>query len=444
MKSSPSLAWLGLVLFACADPALPPPAPEAVSPAEGLNRDAQLVRIRGSFAPRVHTDFSDPEASALDDHFEARLELPGRPAVALEAVSLEPEGDLLARVPAGPPMGTYTLVVRGPDGQEGSLANAYRVVSSAEKVATFSFSSAGPQRAGVPFWVTVTAVDTEGERVGGFDQPVHVSDLGGALSLDTPPFERGQVLVEVQLDRAFAEDVLTAEDAFGHRGNSQPFPVLAGLAASLVVGEVPGELTAGDCVGPIAVELRDARGQPADASAPVSLLSEPAVEAFYADAGCASPMDALALAVPSATGSFYLRIVEAGALALRVRPQTAPGVVRAVRVVAAAPARLVLDTVPLVGRVGDCLSVTAHLEDSWGNPTVAGEPLGFALTSAPDLAAFAEDEACAIEVTEVTVDAGVSNTGFRLKPLADGVATVELLPEGSLLGDSFVIHITRF
>jgi hypothetical protein len=317
------------LLAACSATPSTGPVPLAMAPDQATPFAATDVEIDGrGFGPAVRTDFGDASGSAVSAAFEARLApVAGGPDVPLEAVALTPKRTLAARVPPGLPTGAYDLVVVAPDGREGRLPAAFRVVSASENVASFRFAPPGLQAAGVPFRVVVTAVDEAGLTVGGYAGTAALEDETGTV---TPavlgPFVLGRATAIVTIPALAASTRLTARDALGHAGTSDPFAVGAGPPVAVAFASVPPG-SAGACLGPVEVEARDALGHPSAPSAavPVRLdAAPPGAVTFFSDAGCASAVTSVGLAAGATRLSFHVRAAAAGTVAVRVLPETLP------------------------------------------------------------------------------------------------------------------------
>ncbi len=162
---------LPLVLLAgCARaPSSQGPVPLAIAPAQTTAAVPVPVEVSGQgFEARVQTDFTGRAPSTLEAGFQVQL-LPsgGGAPVALGQVVLTLRKTLTAVVPAGLAQGTYDLEVIDPAGRSGVLPRAFRVVTSAENVATFMVDLLEPARAGVAFLVSLSALDAQGQVVDG-------------------------------------------------------------------------------------------------------------------------------------------------------------------------------------------------------------------------------------------------------------------------------------
>lgn len=308
----------------------PGPIPVAMQPSQGTGLAPLPVSIAGEhFDAAAQTDFEKGSAS-LDATFQARL-LPdaGGAAVSLEAVRLTADKRLEADVPAGIARGGYALEVIDPAGRTGRLAQAFRVVSAPETVTSFRVVPEEPAHAGVPFLVTLTALDGAGTVVDGFTGQVQLTDLTGTVSPSTAgPFTLGRVSLQVTVGTVSAADQVTASDGLGHTGTSAPFPVDPGPPVAVALTGVPATISAGTCSAPVTVALRDAQGNaaPAAATIDVQLQSSPAgALAFHVGGGaCSSPVTAVAISPGASSTSFRFRGAAAGTAEIRALPSTLP------------------------------------------------------------------------------------------------------------------------
>jgi hypothetical protein len=321
------------VLAGCARaPSSQGPAPLAIAPAQTTAVVPVPVEVSGQgFEAVVQTDFTRRDPSALQATFQVRL-LPstGGAAVDLGQVALTPRKTLTAVVPAGLARGTYDVEVVDPAGRSGVLPRGFRVVTSAETVASFKVDLVEPARAGVPFLVSLSALDAQGQVVDGFAGDVTLTDLTGTVSPgSTAPFALGRLQTRITVTPVTAADVVTATDALGRSGTSPPFAVTAGPPVALAFASVPVSAAARACSPPIALELRDGYGNASPAAAPVAveLQSAPAGSlAFYADAGCAATVSTVTVAAGSPQASFRFVGGVAQPVAIRAVPAGLPSV----------------------------------------------------------------------------------------------------------------------
>lgn len=332
-RASLAVAFALLASGCSGSPSTTGPVPVLITPSQGTGVAPVQIVISGQrFDAAVKTDFEKGSAS-LDAGFQARLipEAGGDP-VLLEAVQLNERRQLEARVPAGIPRGTYSLEVTAPTGRTGTLSQAFRVVTSAESVATFRVEPAETAHAGIPFLVSLTAVDGTGLVVDGFAAEVQLSDLTDTVSPATSgPFSMGRLSLRVTIPTLSAADRLTVVDALGNTGTSAPFAVVPGPAVALAFASAPVTVAAGACSPAVAIELRDVLGHAAPAAAPVDvqLQSAPAGGiAFFGDSGCASPIGALTISTGVSGARFHFRGATIGPVQLRAASSGLPSAVQ--------------------------------------------------------------------------------------------------------------------
>ena len=326
---------LGLVAsvlaVGCAD-AVYPPRLSAIVPSEGANDVDVRVAITGeNLEPRIRTDFDRADQSKTDRSFSAWL-VPvdtSLPEVPLADVLLDPSHALIGTVRAGAARGFYGLRVVDAFGREGSVPEVYRVVASPTKVAAFRFEPIGPQRPGVPFSVQLWAIDSEGKVVDGFTASVDVKDGTAALSpTRVEPFVLGRARAQLTIAAFASADTLTATDAQGRKGTSNPFAVLPGLAVELAFISASQSLAPGQCSQKIELEARDTFGFPAKVEALVeSELSAapPQGVTFFFDAACTQQISLMRLETGESRLSFYFRAgATPGLFGLRVVPLVLP------------------------------------------------------------------------------------------------------------------------
>ncbi|OFX25861.1 MAG: hypothetical protein A2V77_09550 [Anaeromyxobacter sp. RBG_16_69_14] len=313
------------------------PRPTAIAPDHGPDDVPVRVIIRGSaFQPRVETDFDHAGSSSVDARFTARLG-----SVFLRDVELAPDGTLAATVPADLPVGVHDLTVARPDGREGSLGAAYRVLAPGELgavVASYRVELTGkpPFQAFQPLPVTITALDARGDVATDFGGAVGLEDgTGTVVPARAGLFERGCWTGTVEIRQGAATDALVASDASGHRGTSPGFAVLPSAAAALAFASTPGQLTAGACSGAIELGLLDAFGGATAVAAPLGISVDAGPDAaLYSDDACTVALEPMVAAYGGGL-TFHVLTPNAGELALRA---TAPGLEEAQAAIAVAPA----------------------------------------------------------------------------------------------------------
>jgi hypothetical protein len=325
-----ALAAAACAALACASPAEPgDPVPLAVYPGQGTGRTALAVEISGrDLDAATRADFSRPQGSTVDIRYSAVLELvPGGTVVALQDVTLTPRRTLRATVPAGLPRGVYRLRITDPNGRSGVLAQAFRVVATADSVAAFRVEVLEPPRAGVGFVVALTAVDDQGQAVDGFDGKVSLADATAALSpASAGPFVMGRWQVRATVPVITTGDRITATDALGRAGTSSPFDVVAGPTAALVFAGHSVTAAAGVCSPAVEVELRDVLGHPAAAEADVTaqLQSAPAGIRFFSDPGCTAATQSVTIPAGASRASLHFLAATPGTVTLRAVPAALP------------------------------------------------------------------------------------------------------------------------
>lgn len=321
--------WL-LALAACAQaPASKGPVPMGITPSQTTGMAPLSVEVSGQgFEASVQTDFTGG-TSTLQGAFQVKL-VPsaGGAAISLSQVALTPARTLTGVVPAGLPQGTYDLQVIDPAGRSGVLPRAFRVVTSAENVASFKVDLLETAVAGVPFLVSLSALDAQGQVVDGFTGTAAVGDLTGTVSPTTVgPFVAGRLETRVAVKVVTAADAVTVTDALGRTGTSPSFAVAPGPPVALAFASAPVSAAAGACSAPVVLELRDVLGNatPAPAAVAVALQSAPAGSlTFFAGSGCSSATASVTIAAGSTQASLRFAGAVAEPVAIRAVPAGLP------------------------------------------------------------------------------------------------------------------------
>ncbi|MDP1822248.1 MAG: right-handed parallel beta-helix repeat-containing protein [Archangium sp.] len=443
------MAGLLLALVLGCTKAPEPPVLTSVTPDRGPSDRTVTLTITGErLGARLFTDFSRKQGSALDSTWTARL---GREA--LLDVGLGEDGTLHATVPAGLAPGPYELTVVDPAGRALTLADAYRVLSIdtlSSLVDSYRFDPVPPQRTGVPFAITVTALDAQGAVVDGFSGAVTLSDRTGAVVPRTLAwFAAGRWTGPVEVRVPSAADALTATDADGRAGVSNDFSVGVGPGAGLRFSTPPRTAAAGTCSEAVSVELTDTLGLASAATTPVALTIAGTPSAgfeLFSDATCATPLAAPVIAVGQSATPLFFRGTRAGTVQLRA---SAPALVSAVQaeVVSPGPAvKLSFTTPPPTVTAGACSpAVTLAVQDAFDNLSPVTQPLPVSFAAVPNGGfTFFTDPTCGtagamtqfaagsatIDVSFIGNVAGVVVMTASATGLPDATQTARINPEG--------------
>ncbi|HEX9051566.1 MAG TPA: hypothetical protein VF841_13625 [Anaeromyxobacter sp.] len=330
-----ALALAALLVAACASSPPPGPVPLSVTPRQGGSSAPTPVEISGAgFDASVKTNYADGSGSTLQATFAASL-LPwdGSPAVALGSVAFTERRTLTAVVPAGLPPGRYDVSVTDPAGRTGVLPDGYEVTSDAASAVAFQVSPVPAQRAGVPFALSLAAVDGAGRVVSGYAGSAALTDQSGTVAPASAAFALGRATVELAIAVPWSADRITARDGT-LSGTSNAFDVGTGIPAQIAF-VTPPSASASSCSPAFQLELRDAGGAPAAAVATVTVALEsgpPGALAVYSDAACSTAAGPLVFAPGTTRASFRLHGASAGTAHLRAVPDLLPSAETAVAV----------------------------------------------------------------------------------------------------------------
>ncbi|MBK7860354.1 MAG: hypothetical protein IPJ65_17430 [Archangiaceae bacterium] len=417
-----------LLAVACTKPG-PAPTLSAIAPDRGpADRDVQVTISGERLAPVLVTDFSRRSGSVLDASYQARL---GREA--LRDVKLNEDGTLTATVPQGISPGTYDLIVTTPATVELKLDGAYRVLAANEVgdlVRGFRFDAIAPQQVGVPFTITVTAIDQVGVPVDTFAGTAALTDLtGSAVPHQIGPFARGAWSGLAEVRALHAADVLTATLPNQNQGSSNAFPVSAGAGVRLVFATPPRSAAAGSCSEALTVQGVDATSTPSPATmaVPLQLTASPANGfTLFADASCTVPLSAPALAPGQSALTFHFKGTRAGPVQLAAVAAGFSPAAQTETVTPGAASRLVFVTPDPTLNSGSCSSdVTLQARDAFDNPAPVAAAAAVTLDVMPALGLeLFETGGCATPLTGFGFAAGASTADFRLRGGAAGAFTV--------------------
>jgi len=425
LRMLPLSLALAFTAGGCRDPGAVDPRPLSVTPDRGPASRAVAVTIRGEgFNASATTDFAGRDESALDVRFAAFLG-----PVPLRDVRLQSDGSLTATVPEGLPIGSHDLRVVDPEGREGALTGAFRVVDdtdTAQLVAAFRIDGIGPQRAWAPFAVTVTAIDGSGATVTAFNGSAALQDLtGSAVPGAAGLFRNGVWTGRVEVRSTHPADLLTATDGLGHTGTSNPFAVAPSPAVALEFTTPPRTITAGSCSGaaqPLTISLVDAFGGSTVASDAVALSAAGAAGLeLFSDDQCTAPLGAPSLAAGASTMTAWFRSTRAGDAPLDLTAPSLRAATQHETVLAGPPAAVAFLTTPQTVNAGACSQAgTVELRDAWGNPAAGGSPaIGLAATASAGFELFS-DAGCSSPVTAVAPAPGAASADFWFRGVLAG------------------------
>jgi hypothetical protein len=312
------------------------PVPLAVAPRQGPSSAATPVEISGvGFDAAVKADYGDGSVTVRAT-FAARL-LPwdGNPPIDLGAPAFTQQRTVTAVVPAGLAPGRYDVAVTDPAGRTGVLPDGFEVTSDASSAVGFRIDPVPAQRAGVPFAVSVAAVDAAGRVVTGFAGSVSVADDSGtALPAVAGPFTLGRAVAQVAVPVQRASDRLTVDGGAAGTGVSNAFDVGPGLPARVGFAAAPA-VSASACSAAFQLELRDGAGGAAPATGPVAVALQsgpPGALLLFSDAACGTPVSSVAIPAGATRAAFHVRGAAPGPASLRAVPDLLPSVETAVAV----------------------------------------------------------------------------------------------------------------
>lgn len=426
-------AALLAAMIGCAAPDPVAPNVATVEPSLGLDEADTDIRITGrNFDPHVFTDFSDGEKSRVDATFRISLlrhDGSGEP-VLLEPVTHVSAGALETRVPSGVSRGIYDLEIESPSGQRTVLTDAFQVVRSPRHVAGFRIEPVGPQRIGIPFQLSLTAVDANGGVVDGFTGHVTVEDDTGTLTpAQLGPFVLGRFRGSVSVGAYAAQNVMTVSTSDGATARSEPFQVIPGFVTEAAVVTPARSLTVGDCSDVVEVETRDAMGTPAapEADLVYGLEAAPAQGlTFFADPQCQQPVDRVRQPAGETRVALYFSGQQAGETALFLLPEVLPSVGQKQTLIPGPAQSLRFTSLAPVLTMGACSSaLTVAAEDRFGNATEPATALELTLSATPSgRVSFYSDAACQEPLGMLTMGATVS---FHIR--GDAVGSAQLRVE---------------
>ncbi len=267
-----------------------------------------------------------------------------------------------------------------------------------------------------------------------FDNPVVTSTAGVTLAFGANPgtgtLTGGGTVSAIagiatfaglSVDKPATGYTLVASSAGGlTSAPSAAFDISGGAATKLVVTTPARTIAAGDCSAPLALEARDALGNPASSVVLAGLASAPATLTFYdsADATCGgAPITTVSL---GPTGSFRFRGTVQGGPVITASSAGLTSATQSATVDPGPAAKVGYVTQPSSAIAGAFLSpsVQVRLLDAFDNPLTSGSPVfSLVLGNNPGggtLTVGAVGVAVAGVVTFPTVSLDKTGTGYTL------------------------------
>ncbi len=140
-------------------------------------------------------------------------------------------------------------IIRADDG-EGHLGQSNPFTVAPSPLRHFSIRPiASPQTAGVPFGVTIAALDSFANRITTFVGTLTLTASAGGVSggrIDMTAADSGLVTRQIMVGRAEHDLVLTASDGHGHAGVTNAFTVLPAITRRFAIRSIPSPQTAGE------------------------------------------------------------------------------------------------------------------------------------------------------------------------------------------------------
>jgi len=163
-------------------------------------------------------------------------------------------------VTIGTPASSTSITVSDGAGHTGQ-SNSFAVEPSYAGVSSYSIDLIPtPQVAGIPFRLTIRAVDAGGETVSGFNGNVSISDTTGTITpVQSASFKNGILNQDVTITKAMSNVIISVVDVMGNSGQSNPFNIIPGALDHFTIGEIPSPQKAGAGFN-IFVQAMDAYG----------------------------------------------------------------------------------------------------------------------------------------------------------------------------------------
>ncbi len=229
-------------------------------------------------------------------------------------------------------------------------------------------------------------------------------------------------------DTAAGAPALTAS-ASGYASAAQVETVAAGAAAKLAIVTPPrsGAASGTANLGPITVQLQDAFGNPATASAATTLaLSSSSSNAVFAPTQDGTPATSAAVPAGQGSASFYYGDLTAGTPTVTVSSAGLTPATQQETVTGASASRLAIVSAAGSGPASNTANlgpIAAQVQDQLGNPVNVATATALTLASSSSTGVFAA-QANGAAATSVTVAAGQNTASFYYGDRLAGAPTL--------------------
>ena len=198
--------------------------------------------------------------------------------------------------------------------------------------------------------------------------------------------------------------------------------------AALVFAGALGPQEAATCSPPLELQVRDAAGDPALISTPVtasfSISPDTGLQVF-ADDACAAPVGSVTIG-PAPSATLRVRGAQARSTVLTAGAPMLTSAQTSIDVVSGAPASLAVVSAAQTVLAGECSApVVMELRDAADNPTAARADLPLAVQMAPaGSGVFYTDATCMTALTSATIATGTSQQTVAFRAYPPGQATL--------------------
>jgi len=314
----------------------------------------------------------------------------------------------------------------------------------------FVIDPVGDQVAGVPFDVTIRAMDELNNPMDTWAGTVNIQDTTASASPSVSgAFASGVRTEPVTVFTRHPAAVLTVDDGLGHIGVSNAFAIAAGAPGAIVFVSPAQNVLHDTPSAVLQVQIQDGFGNPSPVSADTDL------ELHTSGTGCfdllpTGPFDCSITGITVASGThlgeFYYRDPVDGDKTLTVSDPAAllsPGA-QIIKISAFGdPSRIEIIQAPGSVNVDSVSGVfTAQLQDAGGNPVTSHPPLDVDIASSHAEGRFDTGAGGAFDgsITSVRINNGTSDATFYYKDTRAGPADIDA-GEATLVGDTATVDV---
>lgn len=286
--------------------------------------------------------------------------------------------------------------------------------------------------------VTVKVVDGFGNPTGSGTQAVQLgiqNNVNGAVLSGTTTVNASSGVATfsaVSLDKAGSGYRLGATATGLSNAVSQPFAITAGSPSSIGFTTTTASVTAATCAGsPVTIGLKDAYGNPAVATSPVTINLTATGLTLFSDDACATSATQVSIPAGQSSASFFFKGTTVGSYPINATSSLGNASINE-NIVAGGATKLLITSPARTVTAGQCsAAVTLQAADTANNPAGVNQTVTVALSGGSQVT-FYSDANCANTAASVTLTSSSSSVDVFFKATLAQTFTFSANPTSTL------------